>query len=97
MPASQTALKKAKKAWMLDRKKTEKEEEKALREREEAEKRAKNLEEAKQIIIAEDPSKPRAQLAKIFRLESLRDQRVKVCGWVHHLRRQGKLLSSASV
>jgi len=67
----------------LDGKKAEKEEEKALREREEAEKRA------KKIIIIEDTSKPPAQLSKILGLESLRGQRVEVSGWVHHLRHQG--------
>ena len=89
MPASKTALKKARNAWMLDGKKAVKDKDKALRERDEADKGAMNLEEAKKIIIAEDPSKPRSQLAKIFSLESLRGQRVKVSGWVHHLHHQG--------
>ena len=91
--ASQTALKKAKKAWTLDCKKAgsnaKKEDEKAQKEKEEAENRAKNLEEAKKITITEDASKPAAQLSKIVRLEALRGQRVKVFGWVHRLRRQG--------
>ncbi len=94
--ASQTALKKAKKAWTLDCKKAgsnaKKEDEKAQKEKEEAENRAKNLEEAKKITIVEDASKPAAQLSKIVRLEALRGQRVKVFGWVHRLRRQGNFL-----
>lgn len=96
MLASATALKKATKAWMLDEKKAHKEEEKTRREREEAEKRERILEEARKITIVEDASKPAAKLSKILRLERLRGQRVKVHGWVHHLRHQGKLLSSAS-
>jgi len=77
------------KALILDRKKTEKEGEKALREREEAENRERILKEAREITIVEDASKPAAKLSKISRLESLRGQRVKVHGWVHHLRHQG--------
>jgi asparaginyl-tRNA synthetase len=81
------------KAWKLECKKAnsnlKKEEEKALKEKEEAENRAKILEEAKAIKIVEDVTKPVAKLSKIIRLESFRGQRVKVKGWVVRLRREG--------
>lgn len=63
---------------------------KAKKEAEDAEKRAKNLDEAKKIVIQEDVSLPVAKLAKISQLEALRGERIKVFGWVHRLRRQGK-------
>nr|CAG4647750.1 EOG090X030S [Moina brachiata]SVE92907.1 EOG090X030S [Moina brachiata] len=88
-PASASALKKQVKLWKADQRKSA---EKAKKEGEDAEKRAKNLEEAKKIVIAEDTSKPAAKLAKICQLQTLRGQRVKVFGWVHRLRRQGKSL-----
>nr|CAG4641543.1 EOG090X030S [Eurycercus lamellatus] len=88
-PAAKTALKKCQKAWVRDQAKAG---DKAKKEAEDADKRAKNLEEAKKIIIQEDPSKPIALEAKICQLEKFRGQRVKVYGWVHHLRRQGKAM-----
>lgn len=60
--------------------------------RRDAEKRAENLEKAKLIKIMEDPLKPVACSAKISQLGSYRGQRVKIFGWVYHLRRQGKNL-----
>lgn len=88
-PASASALKKQVKLWKAEQRKSA---EKAKKEAEDAEKRAKNLEEARKIVITEDPSKPAAQLSKIGQLEKHRGQRVKVFGWVHRLRRQGKAL-----
>uniref|UniRef100_A0A8C9PUY1 Asparagine--tRNA ligase, cytoplasmic n=1 Tax=Spermophilus dauricus TaxID=99837 RepID=A0A8C9PUY1_SPEDA len=52
----------------------------------------KNLEEAKKITIKNDPSLPEPQCVKIHAIEGYRGQRVKVFGWVHRLRRQGKNL-----
>ncbi|XP_057365804.1 asparagine--tRNA ligase, cytoplasmic-like [Daphnia carinata] len=88
-PASASSMKKMIKVFKAEQKKTN---EKAKKEAEDAEKRVKNLEEAKKIVIKEDSSLPPAQLAKISKLEPLRGQRVKVFGWVHRLRRQGKAL-----
>lgn len=75
------------KLWKAEQRKTA---DKAKKEAEDGEKRAKNLEEAKKIVITEDSSKPAAKLSKIVQLENYRGQRVKVFGWVHRLRRQGK-------
>nr|CAG4646116.1 EOG090X030S [Macrothrix elegans] len=88
-PASASALKKQLKLWKAEQRKSG---DKAKKEAEDAEKRAKNLEEAKKIVIKEDPSLPAAKLAKISQLGTLRGERVKVFGWVHRLRRQGKAL-----
>jgi len=88
-PAAKTALKKFYKIWVREQQKAG---DKAKKEAEDAEKRAKNLEDAKKIIIQEDPSKPSAKEAKICKLEKLRGERIKVFGWVHRLRRQGKSL-----
>ncbi|MEQ2157876.1 hypothetical protein GOODEAATRI_006362 [Goodea atripinnis] len=59
-------------------------------EAEDNERREKNLEEAKKIVIENDPSLPEAEAVKIHKLEAKRGQRVKVFGWVHRLRRQGE-------
>ncbi|KAF4102640.1 hypothetical protein G5714_017440 [Onychostoma macrolepis] len=67
-------------------------ESKDKKEAEDAERREKNLEEAKKIIIKNDLSLPEPKTVKIDKLEALREQRVKVFGWVHRLRRQGKNL-----
>jgi hypothetical protein len=88
-PASASSMKKMIKVFKIEQKKTN---EKAKKEAEDAEKRGKNLEEAKKIVIKEDASLPPAQLAKISKLEPFRGQRVKVFGWVHRLRRQGIFL-----
>jgi asparaginyl-tRNA synthetase len=56
-----------------------------------AERREKNLEEAKKVIITEDQSLQKAKQVKI-KETSASDERVKVYGWVHRLRRQGKNL-----
>ncbi|XP_056147131.1 asparagine--tRNA ligase, cytoplasmic [Lampris incognitus] len=86
---SKTQMKNAKKAWNRDQKKTDGKEKK---EAEDNDRREKNLEEAKKIIIEQDSSLPEPKTVKIHQLEPLRDQRVKVFGWVHRLRRQGKNL-----
>lgn len=57
-----------------------------------AEAQAKKAEEAKKITIEEDKSLPEAQKIRISQGEKHRNQRVKVFGWVHRLRRQGKAL-----
>jgi asparaginyl-tRNA synthetase len=79
-------LKKVHKLWQKEQYKAS---DKLKKEAEDAEKRSKNLEEAKKVVIQEDPSLPTAISSKISGLGQLRDQRIKVFGWVHRLRRQG--------
>jgi asparaginyl-tRNA synthetase len=62
------------------------------KEAEDAARREKNLEEAKKVIIKEDPSLPKAVIRKIKEVDQKTTERVKVFGWVHRLRRQGKNL-----
>jgi len=63
--------------------------------KQEAEKSAqheKNLEEAKKIVIEEDKSLPAPKRIKVRDTTANRDNRVKIFGWVHRLRQQGKNL-----
>lgn len=53
---------------------------------------AARLERAKQIVIQEDASLPPAKHVKIRDLTQCVDSRVKVFGWVHNLRQDGKKL-----
>ncbi|KAJ3580891.1 hypothetical protein NHX12_017372, partial [Muraenolepis orangiensis] len=86
---SMTQMKNTKKVLNRDQAKNESKDKK---EAEDNDRREKNLEEAKKIILVEDPSLPAPTTAKIHLLEPLRGQRVKVFGWVHRLRKQGKNL-----
>uniref|UniRef100_A0A665W6E8 Aminoacyl-transfer RNA synthetases class-II family profile domain-containing protein n=1 Tax=Echeneis naucrates TaxID=173247 RepID=A0A665W6E8_ECHNA len=86
---SKTQMKNAKKAFNREQIKSDA---KGKKEAEDTERREKNLEEAKRIIIEKDLSLPEPEMVKIGHLESKRGQRVKVFGWVHRLRRQGKNL-----
>nr|XP_004654826.1 asparagine--tRNA ligase, cytoplasmic isoform X2 [Jaculus jaculus] len=86
---SKSQMKNIKKMWHREQMKNE------SREKKEAEdnlRREKNLEEAKKITIKNDPNLPEPTRVKICALEGFRGQRVKVFGWVHRLRRQGKNL-----
>ncbi|XP_058026473.1 asparagine--tRNA ligase, cytoplasmic [Ahaetulla prasina] len=86
---SKSQLKNVKKLWQREQQKSE------AREKKEAEdslRREKNLEEAKKIIVKKDLSLPEPKRVKIRTLEAYRGERVKVFGWVHRLRRQGKNL-----
>lgn len=87
-PAAKSQLKKIQKIWVRESYKSS---EKAKKEEEDAEKRAKNLEDAKQIKISEDKSLPVAKKIRIHKANDFRDKRVKINGWVHRLRRQGWL------
>ncbi|PFX16642.1 Asparagine--tRNA ligase, cytoplasmic [Stylophora pistillata] len=82
-------LKKVTKLYAQEKKKSEDREKK---EAEKAQQREKNLEEAKKITIKEDESLPKATRIQISESVANRDKRVKVFGWVHRLRRQGKNL-----
>lgn len=85
--AAKTQLKKNQKLWVRDGFKSA---DKEKREDEDAKKREMNLEEAKKIVIKEDPSWPAAKAIKIAQGKDTREVRVKINGWVHRLRRQGK-------
>lgn len=88
-PASKSQLKKVQKIWMREQYKNADKQKKL---QEDEEKRLKNLEEAKAIVIEEDPSLPTAKRIKINQAADHRDERIKIYGWVHRLRRQGKAL-----
>lgn len=85
--APKTQIKKMTKLYLRDTKKAEdvqkKEEEDAIR-------REKNLEEAKKITIELDPSLPEPTQIKIRDGKQFRNKRIKIYGWVHRLRKQGK-------
>ncbi|XP_017060886.1 asparagine--tRNA ligase, cytoplasmic [Drosophila ficusphila] len=88
-PAAKSQLKKIQKLFVRE---SHKNAEKQQREAEDAEKRQQNLEEARKIKIVEDPSLPVARKIRILEGTANRDSRVKIYGWVHRLRRQGKAL-----
>jgi asparaginyl-tRNA synthetase len=85
-PTAKSQLKKIHKIWLREGYKGS---EKIKKEEDDAVKRAKNLEEAKGILIKEDVSLPKAKLIKIVDGKASRGSRVKINGWVHRLRRQG--------
>ncbi|XP_026671196.1 asparagine--tRNA ligase, cytoplasmic-like [Ceratina calcarata] len=84
--ASKTQLKKIQKIWAREQHKNE---DKQAKLQLDEEKRIKNLEEAKAIVLQEDTTLPSAVRIKIRDGEKYRSQRVKLFGWVHRLRRQG--------
>ncbi|XP_042894943.1 asparagine--tRNA ligase, cytoplasmic isoform X4 [Parasteatoda tepidariorum] len=86
---SQSQIKKVKKIWQREQYKNA---EKVAKEQGDAERKEKNLEEAKKIIITMDDSLPKPVLTKIRDCVSHRGKRVKVYGWAHRIRRQGKAL-----
>ncbi|KAJ8919187.1 hypothetical protein NQ315_012175 [Exocentrus adspersus] len=86
---AKSQLKKIQKIWVRESYKTA---DKSKKDEEDAEKRAKNLEEAKKYTITEDKSLPDAKRIKIYEGEKYREQRVKIFGWAHRIRRQGKNL-----
>lgn len=84
--ASKSQLKKVQKLWVREQYKNEDKQKKLL---EDEEKRLKNLEEAKSVVIKEDHTLPSAVGIKVSESVDYRGRRVKLCGWVHRLRRQG--------
>jgi asparaginyl-tRNA synthetase len=102
-PVTKSALKKATSLWEQRKKKAAKEQELALREKEEAEKRKLVLEEAKKVVIKEDPSLSKpirirldvtdASLVKLRTTDSdVPGTRVRVLGRVHRLRTQKDII-----
>ncbi|KAJ8950823.1 hypothetical protein NQ318_012687 [Aromia moschata] len=87
--AAKSQLKKIQKIWVRE---NYKQADKSKKEDEDQEKRAKNLEEAKKIVISEDKSLPEAKRIKIVEGEKCRNIRIKIYGWAHRIRRQGKNL-----
>lgn len=87
--AAKSQMKKIQKLWQRDK---QKESSKSQREEDDAKKREQNLDEAKKVVIVEDASLPAAKKIKIFDGLKYRGERVKIYGWVHRLRRQGKAL-----
>lgn len=93
-PASKSQLRKIQKIWTREQYKNENTQKKL---QEDEEKRLKNLEQAKSIVIEEDKSLPVAKHIKIYDGEQHREERVKLCGWVHRLRRQGTAYNSPTI
>ncbi|XP_048482253.1 asparagine--tRNA ligase, cytoplasmic isoform X2 [Plutella xylostella] len=87
--AAKSQLKKIQKIWVRENYKAA---DKAKAEEDSNDKRQQNMEEAKKIVIKEDPSLPKAKVVKIYETENNRGTRICVRGWVHRLRRQGKSL-----
>lgn len=88
-PVSQSQIKKIKKIWVREQYKSN---DKHAKELEDDERREKNLEESKNIKIVQDMTLPKPTLIKIKKIFDYKNQRVKIYGWVHRLRRQGKAL-----
>uniref|UniRef100_A0A673YMX3 Asparaginyl-tRNA synthetase 1 n=1 Tax=Salmo trutta TaxID=8032 RepID=A0A673YMX3_SALTR len=86
---SKTQMKNVMKVFAREQMKSDSKDKK---EAEDSERREKNLEEAKKITIENDSSLPEPKTVKIYQLEPLRGERVKVFGWVHRMRKQGKNL-----
>lgn len=85
--ASKSQLKKIQKIWVRDCYKESSNKEKELQD---AEKREKNIETASKVVLVEDKSLPEAKQIKILNVKEFCNKRVKIYGWVHRLRRQGK-------
>ncbi|KAI8375884.1 hypothetical protein BD560DRAFT_349598 [Blakeslea trispora] len=91
---SGAAFKKAKKSFAEQQKKAKKLEEQKKKQEDDLKKKqedeAKALEYAKSVVLKEDETLPKAQKIKIRDSTANRGKRVKVSGWVHRLRVQGK-------
>lgn len=86
---SQSQIKKIKKLWIRENYKNE---DKQQKEVDDEERRLKNLDESKSLVIELDKSLPEPKRIKIRDCETYRNKRVVISGWVHRLRRQGKAL-----
>lgn len=92
MPAAKAALKKAANLHAANLKKQAKQAEISAKEAESKAARDAQLEEAKKIVINEDPALPAAANIKIRDSVPSRGKRIKVSGWVHRLRVQKQLV-----
>lgn len=88
-PVAKSQLKKIHRLYLKDLEKAQKA---STRVEEDEKKRHQNLDDAKKVVIKEDPSLPAATRIKIVEAKAHRDTRVRLYGWVHRLRRQGKTL-----
>nr|KAG5706581.1 hypothetical protein BaRGS_028752 [Batillaria attramentaria] len=88
-PVAKSQIKKVQKIWQREQ---HKKADADARSADDAERREKNLEEAKKIVIEQDSSLPAPVKIKIRDAVKKREVRVKVFGWVHRCRRQGKNL-----
>ncbi|CAO1439042.1 unnamed protein product [Diamesa serratosioi] len=86
-PVAKAQFKKIQKLWVREHNKNA---EKSKKEGDDAIKREQNLDEARKIVLTQDPSWAVAKHVRIDQCEQNRGVRVKVNGWVHRLRRQGK-------
>lgn len=83
----------ARKKWTkLESKAIDKSRKEELARQRAAEENAARLAKAREIIIEQDPSLPTAKPSKIRNLASHIGERVKIFGWVHHVRQDGKKL-----
>ncbi|KAI9598657.1 hypothetical protein BDF19DRAFT_490823 [Syncephalis fuscata] len=93
-PISGAALKKAKKRvdelLRKQKKQEQQRQEQAAKEEQRRIEEERKLEEAKSIVLEQDASLPAAKTIKLRDSVSHRGQRVKVSGWVHRMRTQGK-------
>ncbi|CAF3842317.1 unnamed protein product [Rotaria sp. Silwood1] len=87
---SKTQAKKIKIQYEEEKRKQERSHQQEL---EDAQRREEKLEEAKKIIIKEDSSLPPAEIIKIKYAKNYHGKRVKIYGWTHRIRRQGKNLT----
>jgi asparaginyl-tRNA synthetase len=102
-PASKSGMKKALTLFESKKRKAAKEQELAIRQKEEAEKRQAVLEEAKKVVIKEDESLPKAVRIRLHEKNpavvmlgsaesGTRGTRVRVLGRVHRLRQQKDII-----
>jgi len=90
--AAKSQLKKQQKIWHRENNKAA---DKAKKDTEDADRREKNMEEAKKIVVEQDASLPAPKQIKMRDAVANRNTRVKIFAWVHRLRRQGKNLMFA--
>jgi asparaginyl-tRNA synthetase len=95
-PCAKTTLKKAIKTFEINAKKIQKEKERLEKENElkkvNQEMENLKLEQAKNIVLKQDMTLEKASKIKIDECSSMRGKRIKVSGWVHRLRTQGKMM-----
>jgi len=89
-PAAKSQLKKVQKIWQREQYKKVDQAKADESSAKDAERREQNLEEAKKIVLENDPSLLAPLKIKMRDSVENRNVRVKVYGWVHRLRRQGK-------